>query len=131
MTEPENNAGKENSSMALSGMILGIIGLICSFTPSWRTIGIVIAFVGLAVSVFALIRLNKGSEKKVRATLGIIISIVGIAAGAWFLATDKPKQREEVEPVPAELQQSQEKETDHENALEKLQGLTDSSATPQ
>src|SRR5688572_21275075 len=31
--------------MALSGLILGIIGLMCAFMPTWRAIGLVIALV--------------------------------------------------------------------------------------
>jgi len=130
MTDTENNTGNENLGMALSGMILGVIGLICAFMPNWRTIGLVISCVGLVVSIFSLKGLKKWGEKKVRATMGIILGIVGIAVSVVFLVLMNREVRETVEPIPTELQKNETQETDHNNALEKLQGLTDSSETP-
>src|SRR4051812_9173397 len=127
--ESENSINKENTSVALSGMILSFIGVICACIPNWRTIGGGIFFVALIVSIFALNRLSKRGEKKVRATIGIILSILGITLAGYFLFMEKSTMQDETSPVPAELQQGNAQEADDENALEKLQGLTDSSTT--
>jgi hypothetical protein len=128
--ETGTSSGKENAGLALSGMILGAIGFICAFIPAWRTIGMVIAFLSLCVSVFALSRINKAHGKKVRALAGIVLSIAGILVASYFLFLTKPDvpEKPEAEPMPTELQHSDAHESDHANALEKLEGLTDSTS---
>src|SRR5688572_21275069 len=85
----EDNIGttnrKESTGMALSGLILGIIGLICAFMPNWRAIGLVIALVGLAVSIFSIYKTNKTGAKITRAVVGTIISVVAIIVAGYFL----------------------------------------------
>ena len=125
--EERTNPAKENYSVALSGLIIGAVSLICAFIPAWRLFAVVLGIVGLIVSIFALSRAKSVHSKKARAVAGICLSIAGIAAAGIILYTmPAVKENMGAEPVPVELQDTAVMEEDHNNALEKLQGITDS-----
>jgi hypothetical protein len=84
MTETQQNK-IESSSMALSGMMLAIIGLICSFIPSWRTIGMVIALGGLILSLFNFVKAKRSNVKTTRSVIGLICGALAICIASYFL----------------------------------------------
>ncbi len=92
---------KESSGIALAGLILSIVALICATMSHWRSIGMVIGFVALIVSSYSLYRTNKTHEKKIRSVSGIIMSILAVLIAAYFLYLrhgDRPESS-----VPVEL----------------------------
>jgi membrane-bound ClpP family serine protease len=119
----------ESTGIALSGLILGIIALICALLPNWRSIGLVIGIAALLVSAFSLYKTKKTGARPVRAITGLILAILAIAVASYFkfqIASQARAEEEEENAIPAEFHDTTVLQEDHNNALEKLQGLTDS-----
>jgi amino acid transporter len=78
-------AKEKSSGLAIAGMVLGIIGIVISFTPCLWMVGIVPVLVGLILSFIALRRVKAGKASgRGMAMGGLICSIIGIVV--WFIA---------------------------------------------
>jgi hypothetical protein len=132
MEDNSANSAKENYTVALSGMIMGAVSLLCAFIPAWRGFAIILGVVSLVVCIFALARSGAVHSKKMRSFVGIGLAVCGIAVGAMYKYM-KPSDNagQMTEPVPTELKDTQAIEQDNTNSLEKLQGITDSSNVTQ
>ena len=72
---PEKGAG-----LAVASMVLGIIALLLSWVPIINNVAAVIAVVGLALGIPALIRARRGTHRgKGLAITGLVTSVVAIA----------------------------------------------------
>jgi hypothetical protein len=119
---------KESTGVALSGMIFGIVGFICAFIPDWRTFGLVLGFFSLAISVFALYRTSHAHAKRVRAVVGCVAGVLAIVVAALFIYMRTPDKEPDagIDAIPQELTDTTGRAHEEGNALEKLQGITDS-----
>ena len=79
--------GTERRGLALSGMIIGLVGLLCSLIYGWRMFAIIISFLALIVSVISLKRAIKYKKVKSMQFVGILSSIAAILIGSFFLYT--------------------------------------------
>lgn len=73
--EPQN----EEKGLAIGGMVLGIISLVCCCT-GW--IGIVVGIVGLVLSIISIVKKKGG---KGMAIAGIICAAIGLVLSAFIL----------------------------------------------
>jgi hypothetical protein len=82
-TTPANgNAGK---GMGIAGMILGIVAIIVSFVPCFGFWAIVLAVVGLVLSVVSMSQAKKAGASKGMAIAGLICSILAIIIGSIWI----------------------------------------------
>lgn len=121
-TQPNRH---ESSGMALSGMILGIVGLLLSFVPAWRSIGLVLAIAGIVLSTLNFAKARKTNAKATRSLTGLICGIVGVCVAGYFLYI-RPA-RVQAEAVPVELRDTTGR--GDPSALDKLKDIADSSNT--
>lgn len=71
---------QENNSMAIAGLVLGIVSVVFSFLYTW---------IGLIAGVIAIILSVKGRKiesKKGMATAGLVLGIVGTSISGLFIA---------------------------------------------
>ncbi|MCE3227120.1 MAG: hypothetical protein K0S32_1671 [Bacteroidetes bacterium] len=76
------NAGK---GMGIAGMILGIVAIIVSFVPCFGWWAIVLAVVGLVLSVVSMSQAKKAGASKGMAIAGMICSILAIIIGSIWV----------------------------------------------
>lgn len=75
----------KSSGLAIAGMVLGISGIVISFTPCLWMVGIAPILVGLILSAVALSRVKAGKASgRGMARAGLITSIIGLVV--WFAA---------------------------------------------
>ncbi|MCE3258759.1 MAG: hypothetical protein K0S12_400 [Bacteroidetes bacterium] len=82
-TTPANgNAGK---GLGIAGMILGIVAIIVSFVPCFGWWAVVLAVVGLVLSVVSMSQAKKAGASKGMAIAGMICSILAIIIGSIWI----------------------------------------------
>jgi hypothetical protein len=116
----------ERKGLALSGLIMGIVGLICAFFTGWRNFCMVISLAGLIVSVYCLRKAIKAKAAKGLATPGILFSIGGLIAASYYLFFDARVHLPEhaATEIPQELRDSA-STADQDNSLDQLKNIID------
>jgi hypothetical protein len=118
--------GNERRGLALAGLIIALVGLLCAFIHGWRMFAIVISFVALIVSVISMQKAMKYHKGRVRQGIGIITSLLAIALAGYFLYTG-PSERPPLEgdEMPAKVKDDGVPGSKDEN-LKKLEKVIDS-----
>ena len=88
--------GNERRGLALAGLIIGMVGLLCAFIHGWRMFAIVISFVGLVVSCISLQRAMKHHKNKSKQVAGILAALAAIVIAGYYLYTG-PDERPALE----------------------------------
>lgn len=70
----------QNNPMAIAGMILGIVSVVCCWWGTFAIVGLAAGIVGLVLSVKG----RKIPVKRGMATAGLVLSIIGIVCGGIF-----------------------------------------------
>ena len=131
MTDEETGftKGNERRGLAIAGMVIGLVGLLCAFIHGWRMFAIVISFVGLIVSAISLKKAMQYKKGRSRQMVGIISSLFAIVVASYFLYTG-PDERPPLEgdEIPAELHEDGVPGSKDEN-LGKIRDVIDSTYT--
>ncbi|MDI1355936.1 MAG: hypothetical protein PSX36_13525 [bacterium] len=120
---------KESTGLALSGMILSIIGLAGVFLPAWKLFALICASLGLVVSIYSFYRTKKVGAKTGRAIAGIFLAVLTLYIALMIVVLKRVDSPTTASPVPAEPKDSSALQVDQSKALEKLNQITDSSTT--
>ncbi len=64
--------------MGIAGLVLGILGIIFSFIPGINWLGIILAVVGLILSIVALVTSKRNGQSNGPAVAGIVLCAISI-----------------------------------------------------
>lgn len=128
-TKHEQEVKKESTGLAFSGMILALIGLGCMFIPGWKSFAVISSSVGLVVSLFSFYKTKEVGAKRGRAVAGIFLSVLALFVALMFVVLKRIDPPVDSVAMPRELKDSSAAEADRNEALEKLNNITDSSGS--
>lgn len=69
----------ENNALGLSGLILGLVALICALFPAWRVLAMILSGISIITSIVSLSRAHKTHSKRIRAWSGVALAVVALA----------------------------------------------------
>jgi uncharacterized membrane protein HdeD (DUF308 family) len=96
----ENNipqTANEKNSLALSGLLMALVGVICSFMPGWRIFALVISIAGLIICLLTMNKAKKTGLKKAIPLWGISSAAISISISLLFLYHDNKFRKEHEE----------------------------------
>ena len=67
--------------MAVTALVLGIIGLVFSFIPVLNVIGLILAFLGVIFGAVGI----KNRDSRGKAIAGLVMSIIALGVAFWWV----------------------------------------------